>query len=55
MVLEVLDEELAKIKEAVGEQADESRRYAEATALFKPLIEQDDFVAFLTLPGYEKD
>lgn len=53
-VLEVLDEELAKIKEAVGEQAYESGRYDEAAELFKSLITQDEFVEFLTLPGYEK-
>lgn len=54
LALEVLEEELAKIKEAVGEQAYESGRYAEATELFKTLIEQDEFVEFLTLPGYTK-
>ena len=54
LVLQVLEEELAKIKGAVGEQAYESGRYAEATELFKTLIEQDEFVEFLTLPGYTK-
>lgn len=54
LVLEVLEEELAKIKEAVGEQAYEGGRYAEAAELFKTLIEHDEFVEFLTLPGYEK-
>lgn len=53
-VLEVLDEELVKIKEAVGEQAYESGRYDEAAELFKSLITQDEFVEFLTLPGYDK-
>ncbi|CAM5677552.1 Malate synthase OS=Lysinibacillus sphaericus OX=1421 GN=LS41612_22200 PE=3 SV=1 [Lysinibacillus sphaericus] len=53
-VLEILEEELVKIKEAVGEQAYNSGRYAEAAELFKSLIEQDEFVEFLTLPGYEK-
>lgn len=54
LVLQVLEEELVKIKEAVGEQAYEGGRYAEATQLFKTLIEQDEFVEFLTLPGYTK-
>lgn len=54
LMLQVLEEELAKIKEAVGEQAYEGGRYAEATELFKTLIEQDEFVEFLTLPGYTK-
>lgn len=53
-VLDVLEEELVKIKEAVGEQAYEQGRYAEAAELFKTLITQDDFAEFLTLPGYEK-
>ena len=54
LVLTILDEELATIKEAVGEQAFDSDRYAEAAELFKSLIEQDEFVEFLTLPGYER-
>lgn len=54
LVLSVLDEELVNIKEAVGEQAYDSGRYAEAAELFKTLIEQDEFVEFLTLPGYER-
>ncbi|WP_312507181.1 malate synthase A [Lysinibacillus sp.] len=53
-VLEILEEELVKIKEAVGEQAYSSGRYIEAAELFKSLIEQDEFAEFLTLPGYEK-
>jgi len=53
-VLEILEEELVKIKEAVGEQAYDSGRYDEAAELFKSLIEQDEFAEFLTLPGYEK-
>lgn len=54
LTLEVLNEELAKIKEAVGEQAYNSGRYEEAAELFKTLIEHDEFIEFLTLPGYEK-
>lgn len=53
-VLEILEEELVKIKEAVGEQAYNNGRYEEAAELFKSLIEQDEFAEFLTLPGYEK-
>ena len=54
LTLEILNEELAKIKATVGEQAYNSGRYDEAAELFKVLIEQDEFVEFLTLPGYEK-
>ena len=53
-VLEILEEELVKIKEAVGEQAYNGGRYDEAAELFKSLISQDEFVEFLTLPGYER-
>lgn len=54
LVLEVLEEELSKIKDAVGERTYQSGKYEEAAELFKNLIEQDEFVEFLTLPGYEK-
>ncbi|KOY83854.1 hypothetical protein [Lysinibacillus macroides] len=54
MVLKILEEELVKIKEAVGEQAYNDGRYEEAAELFKSLIEQDEFTEFLTLPGYKK-
>ncbi|WP_433595703.1 malate synthase A [Lysinibacillus xylanilyticus] len=53
-VLSILEEELVKIKEGVGEQAYNGGRYEEAAELFKSLIEQDEFAEFLTLPGYEK-
>ncbi|WP_341302898.1 hypothetical protein MHB44_00895 [Lysinibacillus sp. FSL H8-0500] len=54
IVLKILEEELVKIKEAVGEQAYNDGRYEEAAELFKSLIEQDEFTEFLTLPGYKK-
>ncbi len=38
LVLEILQEELAKIKNAVGEQAYQSGKYEEAAELFKDLI-----------------
>lgn len=53
-VLDILESELAKIKEAVGEHAYNTGRYDEAAELFKSLISQDEFVEFLTLSGYEK-
>ncbi|MBM7610726.1 malate synthase [Lysinibacillus composti] len=53
-VLDILQEELENIKEAVGGHAYGSGLYKEAADLFKNLIEQDEFVEFLTLPGYEK-
>lgn len=54
LVLEILAEELTKIKNTVGEQSYKNDMYEEAAELFKNLIEQDEFVEFLTLPGYER-
>ncbi|SOC42455.1 malate synthase A [Ureibacillus acetophenoni] len=54
LVLEVLEEELSKIKDTVGEQTFQSGKYEEAAELFKNLIVEDEFVEFLTLPGYKK-
>ena len=46
-------EELEKIKQDIGEDAYQKGRFSEAVQLFDELILQDDFVDFLTLPGYE--
>ena len=54
LVTEVLKEEVESIEQQVGENAFRSGRYNEAAELFSTLIVQDDFVEFLTLPGYEK-
>lgn len=54
LVLVILQEELDSIKITVGEQFYQSGKFDEATKLFKQLIEQDEFIEFLTLPGYEK-
>ncbi|MFY3791234.1 malate synthase A [Ureibacillus sp. MALMAid1270] len=53
LVLQILEEELEVIKNTVGEQFYQNGKYEEAAKLFKQLIEQDDFIEFLTLPGYE--
>jgi malate synthase len=50
----VLREELAKVKAMVGENLFEKGRYQEASALFGELTTSDQFVEFLTIPGYEK-
>lgn len=47
-------EELEKIKREIGEENFKKGRFDEATTLFDELILQDEFVDFLTLPGYEK-
>lgn len=46
-------EELEKIKQEIGEQAFAGGRFEEAVKLFDQLILNDEFVDFLTLPGYE--
>ncbi len=50
----VLEEELGKIKTIVGEKQFEKGRYQEASTLFGDLTTSDQFVEFLTIPGYEK-
>src|SRR5579875_3776350 len=47
------EEELEKIKQEVGEKSFAEGRFTEAAELFDRLIQNDEFVDFLTLPGYE--
>ncbi|WP_445327063.1 malate synthase A [Sporosarcina sp. FSL K6-1508] len=54
LVTEVLREELEAIKQLVGENAFRTGRYDEAAKLFLSLALEDDFVEFLTLPGYDQ-
>jgi len=54
LVTDVLQEELELIKQTVGDTAFRADKYEAAAELFSTLIVQDDFVEFLTLPGYEK-
>ncbi|RJL26500.1 malate synthase A [Bailinhaonella thermotolerans] len=49
----IIDEELAKISEELGERFD-VELYAQATALFKEVALDDDFAEFLTLPAYAR-
>jgi len=46
-------EELTKIKQEIGAEAYQNGRFNEAVQLFDRLILNDEFVDFLTLPGYE--
>lgn len=50
---EVIEEEAAKIQQAVGEEKYSTGNYVEARELFTNLTLQSDFAEFLTLPGYE--
>jgi malate synthase len=50
---QVLGEELQKIKTSVGEERFAKGSYNEAAKLFSDLTTSDNYVDFLTLPGYE--
>jgi malate synthase len=52
LVNKIRDEELAKIKSAAGDSYAQGR-YDDAASLFSEVALSDDFVEFLTLPGYE--
>ena len=47
-------DELAKIQERLGAERYAAGRFTEAATLFTTLVTADDFVEFLTLPGYER-
>lgn len=53
MYQEFKTEELRKIREDIGEKEFNNRRFNEAVQLFDRLIQDNDFIEFLTLPGYE--
>ncbi len=53
LVRRIEDEELAKVREAVGADLYAQGRYDEAKRLFEQVALSDDFVEFLTLPAYE--
>src|SRR6185437_14327584 len=53
LVEQIVDEELAKIAEALG-AAYSADQFAEAAALFKEVALADKYAEFLTLPAYER-
>ena len=46
-------EQLAKIKELVGEEKYNSGKYELAAKIFDELVTSESFTEFLTLPAYE--
>jgi malate synthase len=50
----VEDEELEKVRGAVGDERFSAGRYDEARELFEQVALADDFEEFLTLPAYER-
>jgi malate synthase len=53
LVRKLIPEELARVKASLGDPEWRAGRYPEAAELFEALILTDDYVEFLTLPGYE--
>jgi malate synthase len=53
LVEKIIDEELAKIADALGDGFS-AEQYGEAVALFKEVALADHYVEFLTLPAYER-
>jgi malate synthase len=49
----IIDEELEKTRQMVGDARFKNGRYKEAAKLFRELSEARDFVDFLTLPAYD--
>jgi len=50
---QILDEELRKLKDEIGEEAYAQSKFPLAAELLDDISTRDDFVDFLTLPGYE--
>ena len=53
MVSELLDDEMTKLREALGGELYDSGRFPEAIEIFKSLSESDELAPFLTLPAYK--
>jgi malate synthase len=54
MFRSMLPEELARVRRELGEDAWRAGRYEDAAKLFDEITTSDDYVEFLTLPGYER-
>jgi len=54
LVERVIDEELGKIRAAIGDEAYRRGRWADARALFAEMALSDDFAEFLTSPAYAR-
>jgi malate synthase len=54
LVERLIEEEMAAIRERVGDEAFEKGRWADARALFTEMALADEYPDFLTLPAYER-
>ena len=50
---EIMKSELSKIRTVIGDKRFDGGRYKDAAQLFDSLTTNDEFIEFLTLPGYE--
>ncbi len=50
---ELVPQELAKVRQILGEQQYAAGKYEEAARMFEKLTLDEDFVDFLTLPAYD--
>ncbi|MGM9923192.1 MAG: malate synthase A [Bacillus sp. (in: firmicutes)] len=54
LCLQLKEEEMATIRNEVGQENYESGKYEQASGIFQHLIEDDGFAEFLTIPAYKK-
>jgi malate synthase len=54
LIRRLLDEEMAKVRQTVGEKRFGAGRFEEAATLFRDLVLAEEFAEFLTLPAYER-
>jgi malate synthase len=54
LIRRLLDEEMAKVRQTVGEERFGAGRFEEAATLFRDLVLAEEFAEFLTLPAYER-
>ncbi|MGV3487585.1 MAG: malate synthase A [Tuberibacillus sp.] len=53
LVKHLIDEEVQKMKVILGNERFENGRFKDAVELFNELVEKEDFIEFLTVPGYD--
>ena len=54
LCFKIMDEEMAKMRKAVGDARFEAGKYRDAAQLLRDLIQSQRFVEFLTLPAYDR-
>ena len=54
MFRELLPQELAKVREYLGDAQYSAGRYAEGAQIYEQITASDEFVEFLTVPAYEQ-